>query len=57
MGAPTSAILTETFIKHMEQEPIYPILKTHEKDAYYMYVDDVLTTYGQNKTNIEQTLT
>jgi hypothetical protein len=39
MGAPTSAILAETFIQHMEHEYLYPILIAHEIIAYYRYVD------------------
>jgi hypothetical protein len=56
MGAPTSAILTETFIQHMEHKYLYPILKTQQIIAYYRYVDDILIIYDKNKTNIEETL-
>jgi hypothetical protein len=42
MGAPTSAIQAETFIKHMEHKHIYPILKTLEIIAYYRYADNIL---------------
>jgi hypothetical protein len=56
MGAPTSTILVETFIQHMEHEHIYPLLKTHEIIAYYRYVDDMFIIYDQNKANMEQTL-
>jgi hypothetical protein len=56
MGAPTSAILAETFIQHMEHEYLYPILIAHEIIAYYRCVDDIFIIYEQNKTNIEQTL-
>jgi hypothetical protein len=41
MGAPTSAILAETFIQHKEHEYLYPILITREIIAYYSYVDDI----------------
>jgi hypothetical protein len=56
MGAPTSAILAEIFIQHMEHKHIYPILNTLGIIAYYKYVDDILKLYDQNKTNIEPTL-
>jgi hypothetical protein len=56
MGAPTSAILAETFVQHMEHEYLYPILIAHEIIAYYRYVDDIFIIYDQNKTNTEQTL-
>jgi hypothetical protein len=54
MGAPTSAILAETFIQHMECKHIYAILKTQEIITYYRYVDDIIC--DKNKTNIKQTL-
>jgi hypothetical protein len=56
IGAPVSAILVDIFIQYMEHKHIYPILRTREIVAYYRYVDDILVTYGQHKTNIEQTL-
>jgi hypothetical protein len=56
MGAPTSAILAETFIQHMEHKYTYPILNT-QIFAYYRYVDDILIIYNKKKTNIEETLT
>jgi hypothetical protein len=56
MGAPTSAILVETFIQHMEHEYLYPILIPHEIIAYYRYVDDIFIIYDQNnhRTNTLQ---
>jgi hypothetical protein len=56
MGAPTSAILAETYLQHMEHEQIYPILIRQEIIGYFRYVDDILIIYDQNKTNIEHTL-
>jgi hypothetical protein len=50
MGAPTSAILVETFIQHLEHTIIYQIID------YYRYVDDVLIIYNEEYTNIENTL-
>jgi hypothetical protein len=55
MGAPTSAMLAETFIEHMEHKYIYPILNTQQIIAYYRYVD-ILIIYNKKKTNIEETL-
>jgi hypothetical protein len=54
MGAPTSALLSETYIQHMENKHMYPVLRTRQIIAYLRYVDDII--YNQNKTNIEQTL-
>jgi hypothetical protein len=56
MGAPTSSILSETYIQHIEHTQIYPILVQQQIIAYYRYVDDILIIYDQNETNIEHTL-
>jgi hypothetical protein len=52
MGAPTSAILAETYIPNMEHTQIYHILKTRQIIAYFRYADD----YDKKKTDINQTL-
>jgi hypothetical protein len=52
MGAPTSSVLAETYIQHMEHKQIYPILIKQQTMAYFRYVDDILMIYDQNKTNI-----
>jgi hypothetical protein len=54
MGAPTSAILAETFIQHMEHKPLYPILKTQKIISYCKFVMTYL--YDQNTIKIEHTL-
>jgi hypothetical protein len=56
MGAPTSIILTETSIQHMEHKPIYPVLIKHQIIGYYRHVDEILIIYDQKKTNIDKTL-
>lgn len=56
MGAPTSAVLRETFFQDMEHKYIYQILRTHQIIAYYRYVDNILTVCNKRKTNIEKTL-
>jgi hypothetical protein len=56
MGAPTSAILAEPYIQHMEHKHIFPVLRTLQIIAYIIYVNDILMIYDQNRTNIEQTL-
>jgi hypothetical protein len=55
MGAPTSSIIAETYIQHMEHTQIYPILIQQQIIAYYRYVDDILIIFDQNKTNINHT--
>jgi hypothetical protein len=49
MGAPALAILAEIFIQHIQNKHLYPVLKTQEIIAYYMYVDDILIIYDQSK--------
>jgi hypothetical protein len=56
MGAPTSSILAETYIQHMEHTQKYPILIQQQIIAYFSYVDDVLIIHDQNKANIDHTL-
>jgi hypothetical protein len=56
MGAPTSAILAETYIQYMEHEQIYPILIKHKIIGYFRFVDDILVIYDHRKTNIDNTL-
>jgi hypothetical protein len=42
MGAPTSAILMETFMQYLEHTIIVDILKKYQIIDYYRYVDDIL---------------
>jgi hypothetical protein len=54
MGAPTSVILAEVYIQHMEHKQLYPILTRYQIMGYFRYVDDILIIYNQNKTNIHE---
>jgi hypothetical protein len=56
MGAPTSAILAETYIQNMERTQINHILKAQQIIAYFRYVDDILIIYDNKNTDINQTL-
>jgi hypothetical protein len=56
MSAPTSSILAETYIQHIEHTQIYPILIQQQIIPYFRYVDNILIIYDQNKTNIGHTL-
>jgi hypothetical protein len=56
MGAPTSAVLAEIYIQHMEHTQKYHILRKQQIIAYYRYVDDILIIYDQSKTNIDDTI-
>jgi hypothetical protein len=57
MGAPTSAILAELFIQHLEDTKIIKILNEHYIIDYYRYVDDILIVYDTRSTDIDNTLT
>jgi hypothetical protein len=50
MGAPTSAILAETFIEHLEHSKLIKILNKHQIIDYHRYVDDILILYNKNNT-------
>jgi hypothetical protein len=54
MGAPTSAVITEIFIQHLEHTKIIEILKEHHFIDYYRYIDDI--DYNAHTTNIDNTL-
>jgi hypothetical protein len=56
MGAPTSAILAEIFIQHLEHDDILKILQKHHILDYYRYVDEILIIYHENYTDINDTL-
>jgi hypothetical protein len=56
MGAPTSAILAEISIQHLEHNDIIDILQKHHIIDYYRYVDDIQIVYNENNTNMEDIL-
>jgi hypothetical protein len=55
-GAPTSAILTETFMQYLEHTTIVDILMKYQIIDYYRYVDDILIIYIAQTTNISNAL-
>jgi hypothetical protein len=52
MGVPTSAILAEAYIRHLEHISIVDILNKHQMMYYYRYMGDILIIYNVQKTNI-----
>jgi hypothetical protein len=56
VGAPTSAILTETVIQHLEHTVIINKLKKLQIIDYYRYVDDILIIINAQITNINDTI-
>jgi len=56
VGAPTSSILSEIYLQHLESTKIFDILRNHQLVGYFRYVDDILMIYKNNLTNIHKTL-
>jgi hypothetical protein len=52
MGAPTSSILSEFYLQHLENTKFYNILLDHNIEGYFRYVDDILVIYNENRNNI-----
>jgi hypothetical protein len=50
--SPTSSILAETYIQHMEHKQIYPILIKQQIIAYFRYVDDMIYKHRKNTQQI-----
>jgi hypothetical protein len=51
MGAPTSAILAETYVQHMECKQIYPVLMKYKK----LITLDTSTIFSKFTTKRKQT--
>jgi len=56
VGAPTSSVLYEIYLQHLENTKIFDILGNSRVDGYFSYVDDVLLIYNENLTDIEDVL-
>ena len=56
MGAPTSSILSEFYLQHLENSKIYDILLNFNIMGYFQYVDDLLIIYNERETDIEDLL-
>jgi hypothetical protein len=56
MGAPTSSVLSELYLQHLENTEIYNLLLEHNVEGYFRYVDDILIVYNENRTNINDFL-
>jgi len=56
MGAPTSSILSEFYLQHLENSKIYDILLNFNIMGYFRYVDDLLIIYNERETDIEDLL-
>ena len=56
MGAPSSSILSELYLQHMEHTRALHTLTKPRIVAYFRYVDDILLIYNRNLTDIEDIL-
>jgi hypothetical protein len=56
MGTPTSSLLSEIYLQHMEKTTIPELLERHNIKGYFRYVDDILLVYIDNTTNIHKVL-
>jgi hypothetical protein len=57
MGAPSSSILSEIFLQHIEHTHIPHLTKKHKLVNYFRYVDDIIIIFDTNHTNIQSILT
>ena len=57
MGAPSSSILSEIFLQHLECSHISTLSKKHNIIQYYRYVDDILILYDSDHTDGQTILT
>jgi hypothetical protein len=51
MGAPTSGIIAEFFLQHLEDTHLTHLSKKHNIAAYFCYVDDILLIYDSHHTD------
>ena len=52
MGAPTSSIISELFLKRLEDTHLTHLSNKHKIARYFRYVDDILIIYNSNHTDI-----
>ena len=56
MGAPTSSIFSEIYLQYLENTILYDILIKHIIIGYFRYVDEILTVYNEEHTDIHRVL-
>ena len=52
MGVPTSGIIAEFFLQHLEDTHLTHLSKKHKIAAYFPYVDDIVLIYDSHHTDI-----
>ena len=56
MGTRTFSMTSEIYLQYIENTKIFQILVKHKIEGYFRYVDDILFTYKQDQTNIQEVL-
>ena len=56
MGAPTSSVLSEVYLQHIENTTIPQHLEKHPVKGHFKYVDDILLAYADDKNDDIQNL-
>jgi len=56
MGAPSSTIISEIFLRHTEHTNLPHLTQKHKLVKYFRYVDDVLLIYNSQHTDIRSLL-
>jgi hypothetical protein len=57
MGAPSSGLIAELFLQHMENVHLARLSHKHGIIAYFRYVDDILLIFDPEVTDIQSILT
>ncbi|GFG33545.1 hypothetical protein Cfor_01032 [Coptotermes formosanus] len=52
MGAPTSALFSEFFLRCNQHTHVFNFLNPHNIKGYLRYVDDILITYNKSETDV-----
>jgi hypothetical protein len=52
MGTPSSGLISELFLQHMEHLHMAHLSTRHKIVNYFRYVDDILLIFDSNHTNI-----
>jgi hypothetical protein len=53
MGAPSSGLITDIFLQHIEHSHITDLIQKHGIINYCRYVDDILITFDPNQSDIQ----
>jgi len=56
MGAPSSTIISEIFLQHLEHTHLPHLAQKHKLVNYFRYVDDILLIYDSQHTRIHSLL-